>query len=195
MAEAPICRACGREIADKASFCMYCGASLAQGEPNRSPRKLTNWQQTAVLLVLVLAAVAIISVVKSGGPSSTDSVDKSNSAKATQLGATPANLNDADYLSNHYQSLADSGCAHDADGYLRSIAKYDFSWDHTGMLEDKFDKYLPTVKRPGMLTVASQKAKLQNGFGAFQHIELFCDYDTQTLKVVDFWINAPDAKN
>jgi hypothetical protein len=110
----------------------------------------------------------------------------SNNTTAKSDAPTPAQLNDASYLDNKYDLLANTQCANEADDYLRSIARFDFAWDKTGLLESKFGKYLMHVKSPGVLTVVSKKAKLQNGFGAYQHITLFCDYDTQAQNVLGY---------
>jgi hypothetical protein len=42
------------------------------------------------------------------------------------------------------------------------------------------------ITHPGVITLVTDKAKLQNGFGAFQHIVLQCDYDTQSKKVLGY---------
>lgn len=113
----------------------------------------------------------------------------SGSSTAPPVPDTVVDLNDASALDEKYGTSATVYCASDADGYLRTIAKYDFKWDDVGFLETKFDKYLKRVSAPGVLTVVSSKAKLQNGFGAYQHIELLCDYDTQAKKVVRYWVH------
>jgi hypothetical protein len=120
--------------------------------------------------------------------------DKSQSAQQPA-----AQLTDAKYLSDRYGLLADTACADGADDYLRSVAKYDYAWDHVGILETKFDDYSLIVKKPGVLTVVSDKAKLQNGFGAFEHVKLFCDFDTQAdyardpgKTVLGYSIDLPD---
>ena len=99
---------------------------------------------------------------------------------------TVPDLNDAKALDEKYGIAAVVHCSSEADDYLRSITKYDFKWDETGFLEHKFDKYLLHVVSPGVLTSTSTKAKLQNGFGAYQRIEILCDYDTQTEKVLRY---------
>jgi hypothetical protein len=99
---------------------------------------------------------------------------------------SPAVLNDAKALDEKYGIEAALSCSSDADDYLRSIAKFDFKWDDMGFADFKFDKYAKTIVSPGVFTSISNKAKLQNGFGAFEHITLLCDYDTQAKKVVRF---------
>jgi hypothetical protein len=115
-----------------------------------------------------------------------------SSSSASPVPDSPEVLNDSSALDNKYEIAADVDCSSGADDYLRSVAKFDFKWDDTGWLETKFDKYLQTVREPGVLTVISNKAKLQNGFGAFQHVELFCDYDTQNKKVLEYRIIQSD---
>jgi hypothetical protein len=97
-------------------------------------------------------------------------------------------LNNADALDKKYGTKGTIACSVDADNYLRSIAVHDFAWDKDteGLLGVKFDRILSNVVQPGVITYISGKAKLQNGFGAFTHIELYCNYDTQNDKVLGF---------
>jgi uncharacterized protein len=99
-------------------------------------------------------------------------------------------LNDAKALDQKYGIDAVLRCSSGADDYLRSVSKYEFKWDEMGFFDVKFDKYLTHVASPGVLTSTSEKAKLQNGFGAYERIELLCDYDTQTEKVLQYRIEA-----
>jgi hypothetical protein len=99
---------------------------------------------------------------------------------------TPQILNDATALDGKYGIEAAVRCGSGADDFLRSVAKFDFKWDDMSFAETKFDKYLKAVVSPGVYTSVSNKAKLQNGFGAFSHIALYCDYDTQAHKVVGY---------
>lgn len=91
----------------------------------------------------------------------------------------PVDLNSAASLDEKYDIDAVSHCSVEADDYLRSVAKYDFKWQDTGWFEQKFDSYLKVVPSPGVLVMVSDKAMLQNGFGAYQRVELRCAYDTQ----------------
>jgi hypothetical protein len=108
--------------------------------------------------------------------------------------ATPADshidLSDAKALDEKYGIAATVYCSSGADDYLRSISKYDFKWDEMGFFDAKFDKYLTHVVSPGVLTSTSEKAKLQNGFGAYERIEILCDYDTQTEKVLRYRVTG-----
>lgn len=109
---------------------------------------------------------------------------------ASASAANAPDLNNADALDNAYELEADTSCGSGADDYLRSAAKYDFKWDHIGWLDTKFDKYLKVVEKPGVLVLVSDRAELQNGFGAYQRVELWCSYDTQAKKVLSYAIHS-----
>ena len=110
---------------------------------------------------------------------------KVNPAIWSSSAPTQAQLLDSKYLEDSYGSLAGIKCANGADDYLRSIAKWDFSWDSG----DKFTSYFQQVETPGVLVMISRTAKLQNGFGAYKHITVTCDYDTQADKVIKYGQN------
>lgn len=93
---------------------------------------------------------------------------------------------DSAWLENKYGTKGALSCASYADDYLRKVAKYSFRWDDIGFFGFKFNSYLKTVSEPGVITYVSNRASLQNGFGAFVRIELLCDYDTQKDKVLRY---------
>jgi hypothetical protein len=97
-----------------------------------------------------------------------------------------AMLNSAEALDAKYGMTAADRCAAGADDYIRSIARFRFSWDDNGMLENKFDNFEHSVVSPGVLTLTTRKAKLSNGFGVFSPIEIFCNYDTQSQEVLNY---------
>lgn len=97
-----------------------------------------------------------------------------------------AMLNNAEALDAKYGLTAAERCAAGADDYIRSIARYRFNWDETGMLENKFDSFERSVVSPGVLTLTTRKARLSNGFGVFSPIEIFCNYDTQSQLVLNY---------
>jgi hypothetical protein len=101
---------------------------------------------------------------------------------------SPQVLNDAEKLDEKYGIAAALSCSEGADDYLRSVSKYDFKWDDMGFLDTKFDHHATTVETPGVVVEFSNKVALQNGFGAYQHITLRCDYDSQKKKVVGYQI-------
>jgi hypothetical protein len=134
--------------------------------------------------VLSILTAAVFLILAAG--SDENSSSSTTSTEPPPVPDSPAVLNDAKALDEKYGPEAIVYCASHADEYLRSIAKFDFGWDEVGFLESKFDKYKQKTPAPGVLTMVTQKAKLQNGFGAFQHIILQCDYDTQAKKVLSY---------
>jgi hypothetical protein len=79
-------------------------------------------------------------------------------------------------------------CRSAADSYVASVAKFAHKWDDVGFLGVLFDKYLVKVETPGVLTMTSSRLSLQNGFGAFKRVRVFCDDDTRAKKVRDVLI-------
>lgn len=77
-------------------------------------------------------------------------------------------------------------CASSADSYLRTVSKYSFKWDDISWYEQKFDSYLSNVREPGVLTAVTDKVALQNGFGAYKRIKLYCDYDARKKRVLSY---------
>ena len=153
-----------------------------------------NWELTGVhlapprpsivapILIAVVAVLFFAYVVITGGGGRYTPYDLSD-----QDNNVPnAILNSAQALDAKYGLTAAQFCAAGADNYLRSIARYRFSWDDKGMYENKFDSFEPTVVAPGVLTLTSHNAKLSNGFGKFSPIELFCNFDTQGNEVLNF---------
>lgn len=148
-----------------------------------------------LIVVGVVVLLLWLSNSQSSNTTSTTTQDSSSTSSSTSAKApaepieqppTPAQLSDANSLDNRYDIAAESSCDVYSEDYLRSIAKFDYGWDKTGFLEQKFDKIMKQVVKPGVLTLVTHKAKLQNGYGAFEHITLYCDYDTQADKVLGF---------
>lgn len=154
----------------------------------------------AAVIIAVLVILVLVGTSDSGpsgnttsGKASIDSAPPNEPTKSPDTPAvqplTVAQLSDANFLDGKYEIAAESSCEADSEDYLRSIAKFDYGWDKTGFMESKFDKIMKQVVKPGVLTLVTHKAKLQNGFGAFEHITLYCDYDTQGDKVLEFRVD------
>lgn len=114
---------------------------------------------------------------------------KEEEQKKADISELNAHLEDSAWLDSKYGIKAASWCKSKADEYLRSIAKYSFKWDETGWLEQEFDSHLIKVKAPGVVTYLSDKAFLQNGFGAYKRISLECDFDVQNEKVIGYRVS------
>ena len=95
-------------------------------------------------------------------------------------------LSNANYLSEKYGTTAMIYCASGADSYLRTVAKFSFKWDDISWYEQKFDSYLTNVREQGVLTAVTDKVSLQNEFGAYRRIKLYCDYDVRKKRVMSY---------
>jgi hypothetical protein len=116
-----------------------------------------------------------------------ENAEKKKREEMEQLAEYQAHQNDAEWLDKKFGMAAMVSCNSRADDYLRSISKYAFKWDEkTGWIDTRFDRIVLKTKAPGLLTLASNSASLQNGFGAYQRIKLTCDYDTSKKAVVGY---------
>ena len=118
--------------------------------------------------------------------------DGDDSSSGTSSKSVAINFNDAKSIDTALGTEAASACGYDADDYLRKVAKHDFKWDDdaTGMFGVKFGSFLQKVSKPGVIVYVSDRAKLQNGFGAFTRIKLYCEYDAKSKKVLNFYTDA-----
>jgi hypothetical protein len=178
------CKECGNQISSDASACPNCG----------KPVKKTSPAASGCLVVIIV--IVVLAVIGKCSGSSNDSKPEGAPAPASTASGTAApavstNPGDAKALDEKFGTDALVYCASDADDYLRGASKFAFKWDEIGFLEQKFDKYLRHVSSPGVLTLVSSKVSLQNGFGAYQRIELLCEYDTQSKKVLGYSIQQP----
>lgn len=170
------CLKCGKDTPYSAtsSLCPEC-------KPVRGP-KPTKTNAKAVGGLFVVALVAFLLVKACSSSPGTRTAQSSSPAPAASL------LMDGEALDKRFDIQGNSQCSSQADGYLKHASKYNFKWDETGFLEHKFDKFLPVVLGPGVLTYLSDKVSLENGFGAYQRVTLECDYDTQHDKVLAYRI-------
>jgi hypothetical protein len=104
--------------------------------------------------------------------------ERADAAKAmAELGG---HLSDAEWLSGKLPIEAGVKCQTP----VERRAKFDFQWTD-GTFEFKFPSFLVNVRSPGVLTVVGDKIKFQNGFGAWQHMKYFCDFDVRKRQVID----------
>ena len=94
-----------------------------------------------------------------------------------------ARLMNADYLQKTYGIEANVTCQPE----VEKLAKNNFEW-FDKWYETKFSSYITKVYDPGVLIIAGDKIKFQNGFGGWQIMSYRCEYDTQAKKVVN--VNA-----
>jgi hypothetical protein len=136
------------------------------------------------LVLLVLVAAVVLGTLAAAGAFSGPKPTLVPSA-ATEPGSY-ASLTDADALDQRYDIEANQACSDGADDYLRSLSSYEFKWEETGFFGHKFDHHLTIVQWPGVLTLKSEQALQQNRFGAFRRVTIWCNYDTQSQKVLSY---------
>jgi len=163
------CLKCGVDtpFSSRKKLCPACGGKLRPGSKER-------FASFAVMMVLLYFAGRAMGC-----------FDYSPTLVSTATSSPADPLEDANALDAKYGIDATVYCGDHADDYLQSIAKYDFKWN-VGFFGSKFDSYLRHVNKPGVLTLVSNKASLQNGFGAYRRVTIECDYDTQNKKVVEY---------
>lgn len=102
---------------------------------------------------------------------------------------SPETMNNAHALYEKFGMTAASACASGADDYIRSITGHRFHWNDGVAIEPRFNHYNPAVAAPGVLTLISGKASVSNGFGTFNPVIIYCDYDTQSNEVLFYASN------
>jgi hypothetical protein len=117
--------------------------------------------------------------------------DQSAGSQRTQF--LQAHGNDPEALDKEFGTEAQVACSVGVDDYLREVAQYDFAWDKDaeGFLGVKFDKLSTASAGTGMLTLLTKRAKLSNGFGAFQHTDVYCLYNVASQEVARFSLYDP----
>jgi len=192
------CKECGKEISSAAAACPNCGKPVI---------KTTPAAKGCLSVIVVVGALALMGYCAGNHEDSKPDTTPAPAAPAPRPtapesavpeaapAATVANdkaiLNDAKALDEKFGTDAFIHCGVEADDYLRGVSKFAFKWDEIGFFDQKFDKYRSHVSSPGVLTLISNKVSLQTGFGAYERIELLCEYDTQAKKVLGYSIRTP----
>ena len=101
-------------------------------------------------------------------------------AEARKKEEEKAKLMNAEYLQEKFGVEAGIYCRPE----VEKLAKNNFEW-FDKWYETKFPSYITKVFDPGVLIVAGDKIKFQNGFGAWQIMSYRCEYDTQAKKVIN----------
>lgn len=183
------CKECGKDVSSTAAACPSCGKPI----PKQS--QLGTGCLIVIIFFVVLAVIGQCSD-KASKPASAPAPVGPAPGQSSPASTAPAppiaiDLKNAKALDAKYGIAAGIQCGSNADDYLRSVAKYQFRWDDLGTFDFKFDRFLKDVSAPGVLTEISNKVALQNGFGAYERIQLYCEYDTQSEKTLAYSINTP----
>jgi hypothetical protein len=154
--------------------------------------RISSLKEYVKSIVVLCALAAICSFVLINVLRACDSEPANSVSSAAPQKDTSALLEDPQALHDKYGAIAASGCSRSADEYVKSVARYEYKWEDVGMFDEKFNQYSTVYVAPGVTTSKSNKLLLQNGFGAFEREELFCNYDTQEKKVLRYWIYPAD---
>ena len=138
---------------------------------------------TIVFLVSLVALVLVCSVLLFGD-------EEEPAVSAPDKAATS--------VENTRQCLRSTACIDknwgvDAQVYceyaIEALAKYDMRWTD-GFAESKFPRIRLVGPEHRTATFSGSKAQFQNGFGAYQNVSYWCEYDPLNERVVDAEVEA-----
>jgi hypothetical protein len=186
------CRECGTAVSKKARTCPHCGIS----NPGTSIAAKAGFFSIIAIIIAGLFSL-------SKGAHNPASAQPNIEVAAANVQPAKAEQADAGWMSQHgddpkalddrFSGSAQAACSSGSDEYLKGIASYNFAWDKNaeGFFGDKFDKFSLRSAGSGMLSLLSTRAKLSNGFGAFQKISFYCLYDANRGEVVRYSLFDP----
>lgn len=160
------CPECGNEISKKAQQCPKCGA------PGKRRTSRFTW------LVTILVVVGFIGVFSADDQPTRSSSDAPESPEPVQDSAaetesSECQAGDLQCNGDKYIYDAESACA----PKIEALAKYDYEWTD-GWLGSKFSRFAWVEGRDRrVMRYFGDTLKLQNGFGAWQPHQYYCDFD------------------
>jgi RNA polymerase subunit RPABC4/transcription elongation factor Spt4 len=184
------CRECGREVSNRAKTCPSCGIS----RPAKKSATLKDWIGLFAILIFLGVWLGAGSDEEdptanaSAAISAEQEVDvaaQSSAAEAAQK-AEAARVEEA-------ACRADIQCWGDkhsiqagfrCEPFVERMAKYTMEWTD-GWLEPKFGYFRWKSQSEGTVTYIGDKARFQNGFGAWSNVRYECDFDPVEEVVLD----------
>ena len=181
------CRECRASVSSRAKNCPSCG--ITDPAPRRTILHMLGTGSLGAT-ILIFTFVAFLGQCRHDIPAASNVTSDASLEKAQWLEKFGG---DPKALDHRFGDHAQTACSRGANDYLRSIAAHDFGWDSDaeGIFGTKFDKLSTLSAGPGLLTLLSTKAKLSNGFGAFEHIDVYCIYDVNKDKMVSYSRSDP----
>ncbi len=159
------CKECGSSISDKADKCPICGAPV----PKHS--------SAGTLVLLVIIGFAIVMYYSSG--------DDDGSASSSSKPTPTCKSDDLKCLVN------DGGGFVGASVYCKApvekLASHDMKWTD-GTFESKFSQANWAPEGKGAIRYFGDKAKFQNGFGAYTNVVYACDLALDNKTVLNVQI-------
>jgi hypothetical protein len=163
------CKECSKQVSNSAEVCPHCGFRLKKATTVKP--QTSNTAMGCLWLVILLGVFAIIR-------SCTDDAPKGPTAE--EEAATPACQADLSCLKRTIQSGAVVDCAN----AIERQAKWDYQWpDGSGY--SAFPSFIWANAAHSQVALSGSSLKLQNGFGAWQHVTYICYVDVPTRRVVN----------
>lgn len=159
-----VCKECGASVSTKAKTCPHCGA----GSPTRTG------EAARAGCVSVLIAFGLLIGFGDYGPTE----------EQEEISKQRCGLSAKCWTDKHYVD-ATARCAM----AVERSAKYDHEWTN-GFAIPRFEATRSRAKGEGHISFGGDKARFQNGFGAWQNVSYECDYDPETQSLLDVRVDT-----
>ncbi|MHB1230180.1 MAG: zinc-ribbon domain-containing protein [Halothiobacillus sp.] len=167
------CKECGANISDKAATCPHCGAPVA-------PMTQANKNHIGCLPSLLIVVVATIGIVYylSNNPDA----DTQSQASSDKNAPSICSSTDLDCLINKGGGFVAAGVY--CQEPIEKLALHDMKWTD-GTFDSKFSLAKWAPEGNGVIEYIGDKAKFQNGFGAYTNVVYACDLASDNQTVVN----------
>lgn len=93
---------------------------------------------------------------------------------------------DPKWMMSLFEEDAMMECGIGANEYVRTAFRNKTTWDLPDHIWLRFGSYLLEAKKPGVITLVTNKMTAQNGFGADVRVKLYCDYNVLEDKAIGY---------
>lgn len=186
------CYECGREVSSEAEACPHCGAKPRKLEIpiNKPINPMKIFVGVVVGFFVLLFLISNISPNKepSNSEQVSDSIAKENKDAECLL--------DLKCAGDKFTAESNAYCRGLLEDNAASIAKWDFKIGEGGFFDFLFDKFRWADSSHQQIIYIGNKAKFQNGFGAWQRVGYSCSFDVATKRPLAAWFdNQPMPPN
>lgn len=152
------CKECKQAVSTKATACPHCGAKITRTSG-------CAWIAFAVIAVPI--GIAIVAQFAAGPPPPTPTEQRARLSDAECV-------KDLQCWGERHQARATTACT----PAVIALAKWDHEWTD-GALGSKFGKWF-MGRAAGTIIYQGDSLKLQNGFGAWQPVKYYCEFNPAT---------------
>jgi hypothetical protein len=156
------CKECGNAISTKATACPACGVKIVRTSG-------CAWIALAVFGVPVVVAALYPFLMDPPAPSEEEIRSRLPAAECQR---------DLQCWGERNQPMAAKPCS-DA---VVALAKWDHEWTEA-FIPSRFGRWSPG-RTPDAILYQGDALKLQNGFGAWQRVKYYCEFEPQSGKAV-----------